>query len=441
MLHRFSAGVITSFVVVLLLRMAGLSSAALATAQLLDWQDMPLFTLLSKPDPAAQEIIQKYLQSWSAKGAVTRHQGIWIQSGMTKLADNRGAEPLPAASLTKIATTLASLEKWGPAHQFETLVSATGPIKDGVLQGDLVITGGGDPLFVWEEGIALGNTLNQLGIRRVTGSLVINGDFYMNYEKNPVIAGQQLQQGFNSSSWTQRGFLFRYSIMPKGTPKPQVAIARGVKVATFPIPKKYLLLRHQSLPLAQILKEMNIHSNNDMAEMLTKSLGGPQVRNQLVAKSTDVPLDEIQLVNGSGLGVENQMSPRAVCALFIEVERFLKPYKLTIADVFPVSGQDKLGTMYGRHMPVGTTIKTGTLNNVSALAGVMPTRDRGLVWFAIMNRGSDVFDFRKQQDELLTSLSQKWGTLPTAYASTTSAPPLLGDPKRNEKISGIQIRV
>lgn len=441
MLHRFSAGVITSFVVVLLLRIAGLSSATLTTAQLLDWQDMPLFTLLSKPDPAAQEIIRQYLQTWSAKGAVARHQGIWIQSGMTKLAENRGEVPLPGASLTKIATTLASLEKWGPSHQFETLVSATGPIKNGVLQGDLVITGGGDPFFVWEEAIALGNSLNQLGIRRVTGSLVVNGDFYVNYQENPALAGQILQQGLNSRSWTPRGFTFRYNLMPKGTPKPQVAIARGVKVASIATPKKYLLLRHRSISLAQILKEMNVHSNNEMAEMLTKSLGGTQVRNQLVAKSANVPLDEIQLVNGSGLGLENKISPRAVCILLMEVERFLQPYKLTIADVFPVSGPDKLGTMYGRHMPLGTTIKTGTLNNVSALAGVMPTRDRGLVWFAIMNRGGDVLEFRKQQDQLLTSLTQKWGISPTTYANTTQSPPLLGDPKRNEKISGIQTKV
>jgi len=40
-----------------------------------------------------------------------------------------------------------------------------------VLQGDLIITGSGDPFLVWEEVIALGNSLNQLGIKRVTGNL------------------------------------------------------------------------------------------------------------------------------------------------------------------------------------------------------------------------------------------------------------------------------
>jgi len=43
--------------------------------------------------------------------------------------------------------------------------------------------------FVWEE-IALGNSLNQLGIKRVTGNLVITSNFAMNYKFNPSVAGQ-----------------------------------------------------------------------------------------------------------------------------------------------------------------------------------------------------------------------------------------------------------
>jgi len=59
----------------------------------------------------------------------------------------------------------------------------------------------------------------------------------------------------------------------QGTPRPRVVISGSVQVATLPVPKQILLLRHQSLPLAQIIKEMNIYSNNEMAEMLAQSLG------------------------------------------------------------------------------------------------------------------------------------------------------------------------
>lgn len=441
MLQRFGAGLIASGIAALLFKIVGLQAATPNTAQLLAWQKMPLFTLSNLPDPAAEAIVRQYLQDLSVKGAVARHQGIWIQSETTVIAKHQEQVPLPAASLTKIATTLAALHQWGPDHQFETLVSATGPVKNGVLQGDLVITGGGDPLFIWDEAIALGNSLNRMGIRRVNGNLVIVGDFSLNYEENPVVSAQLLRQAFNPQQWT-RNFSYRYNLMPKGTPKPQIAIAGGVKVTANPLSKTTsLLIRHKSVPLTHILKEMNIQSNNQMADMLTQSLGGAEVRSNLAAKSANISLDELQLINGSGLGVENMISPRAASAMLMAVDRFLQPYKLSIMDVFPVSGLDKAGTMWGRHIPLGTAIKTGTLRDVSALAGVMPTRDRGLVWFAIINRGSDVYGFRQQQDELLQRLSQQWGTLPTLQSITPSTPSILGDSKRNEIVSGARIKV
>jgi len=436
MLQRFSAGLIASGLVALLLNFLGMQATTLETAQQLGWQNMPLFALQKEPDAAAEAIMRQSLKAWSTKGA-TVAQGVWIQSGIRILANHQGTVPLPAASLTKIATTLAALDKWGFAHQFETLVSATGPVKNGVLQGDLVITGTGDPFFVWEEAIALGNSLNQMGIRQVAGSLIIGDGFYMNYEVNSTTAGQLLLQALNSSLWTPE-IEGQYSGLPPKTPKPQVAIAGGLKVATIPIPKKLLLVRHRSLPLTQILKEMNIYSNNEMAEILALNLGGAQVTAKLAAESADVPLEEIQLVNGSGLGVENRISPHAVCAMLTTLDRLLQPHNLGVEDIFPVAGREHRGTMQARKLPIGTAIKTGTLNEVSALAGKMPTRDWGQVWFAIINGGGDVEGFRVQQDELLGRLSQQWGTPPTLNISTKEFMPFLGDPRRNEKISGIQ---
>lgn len=439
MLQRLGAGLFASAAFALLLKYVSMPSAALQKAQELQWLTMPMFALQKDPDPLAEGTMRQFLQAWGTKGG-TAAQGVWIQSGLSILANYQGNVPLPAASLTKIATTLASLEKWGPEHRFATLVSATGPIKNGVLQGDLVVSGSGDPFFVWEEAIALGNSLNQMGIRRVTGSLVIADAFYMNYEVNPNIAGQRLLQALNSSTWSPE-IVGQYSMMPPKTPKPQIAIAGGLKVATVPIPKTILLLRHNSLPLTQILKEMNIYSNNEMAEILARNLGGPQITAQIAAESADIPQGEINMVNGSGLGVENRISPRAICAMLTTVDRFLQSHNLSVDDIFPVAGREHRGTMQARKLPLGTAIKTGTLNTVSALAGRMPTRDRGQVWFSIINWGGDVEGFRVQQDELLARLSQGWGTSPTVKVSPSSEDAFLGDPKRIEKIPGLQTRL
>jgi D-alanyl-D-alanine carboxypeptidase/D-alanyl-D-alanine-endopeptidase (penicillin-binding protein 4) len=82
-------------------------------------------------------------------------------------------------------------------------------------------------------------------------------------------------------------------------------------------------------------------------------------------------------------------------------------------------------------------MKTGTLSDVSALAGVVPTRDRGLVWFAIINRGYNVPSFRTEQDQLLQHLVKQLQvytgvpTVLTPHSPKNSLPPL-GSPSRNE---------
>lgn len=431
MLQLFGSGLIS-----LLFDMAGVHAKPVDALDLLALQSSPGLVLARDPNPAAAITVQQYLKELEALKLVGADQGVWIQSGPVLLANHQGEVPLPAASLTKIATSLAALKTWGPDHQFETLISATGPVRDGVLQGDLVITGSGDPFFIWEEAIALGNSLNQLGINRVTGNLVISGNFAMNYKFNPALSGELLKQGLDAKLWPSVAQAIFLKNFPQGTPRPQVVISGSVQVAPFPVPKQILLMRHRSLPLAQILKEMNIYSNNEMAEILAQSLGGAQVVQQLAATLARVPQSSIHLVNGSGLGVENRISPRAVCAMFGAIQRQLLPYQLSVADLFAVAGRDRRGTLAPRHVPPATVVKTGTLRDVSALAGVMPTRDRGLVWFAIINRGTDVERFRAGQDQLLQRLLQHWRVAPLLPAVTPhvrgSTPTQLGAASRNE---------
>ncbi|MCC5618010.1 D-alanyl-D-alanine carboxypeptidase [Nostoc sp. CHAB 5836] len=435
MLELLGSGLVS-----LWLEMAGVQIKPLDALDALTWQSSPGLVLAPDPNPAGATTVQEYLKKLVTSKVVGQNlaesQGIWMQSGPMLMANHQGTTPLPAASLTKIATSLVALKTWGPDHQFDTLVSITGPVVNGVVQGDLVITGGGDPLFVWEEAIALGNTLNKIGIKQVKGNLIITGSFAMNFQRQPMLAGLMLKQALNRATWS-RPATYTHSIMAKGTPKPQVVIAGAVKVAAQPNPQQFLLLRHRSLPLKQLIKEMNVYSNNDMAEMLAESVGGATVVRSTAANLARVPQVEIQLINGSGLGPENRISPRAACAMLMAIQGEAAAHKLNLADLFPMSGFDHRGTMHDRHIPLATVIKTGTLRDVSALAGVMPTRDRGLVWFAIINRGTNVSGLRTGQDQLLQSVIKQLQlplTVPTALTphSAINSLPQLGAARRNE---------
>jgi serine-type D-Ala-D-Ala carboxypeptidase/endopeptidase (penicillin-binding protein 4) len=409
------------------------SNHTLQPLELLTWENTAIFTLPTSNDRdhrLNEKIIKTYLQNLTSQGINSNLQGIWLQSDWVTPVSNQGKTLLPAASLTKIATTLAALNTWGANHQFITDIYTTGEIKNGIIVGDLIVTGSGDPFFVWEEAIALGNSLNQIGIREVQGDLLVTGKFYMNYQERSLNAGELLKQGLNYQLW-QSEVTQQYLQMPSGTAQPQIAIAGTVKSISKTPSTAKLLLRHQSLPLAEILRQMNIYSNNKMAQMLADLLGGATEVAKVSAEIANFPLGEIQLNNGSGLGEENRISPRAVCQMLMAIDKSLQEHFLSISDLFPTAGKDIVGTVRDRGLPPSTTIKTGTLDNVSALAGVIPTSDRGKVYFSIINYGRQVEYFRQQQDQLLNELVQAWQLLPHNFHLAQRNNWTLGDPRRN----------
>lgn len=380
-----------------------------------NWLDAAWVTSLGQPtlalEPTAMAIVQQHVDGVGAVGMSTASQGVWVQTEDQILAEHQGQELLSAASLTKIPTTLVALATWKPDHQFTTLISATGPIQDGVLQGDLVIQAGGDPFFVWEEAIALGNALEQVGIQQIDGDLLVTENFVMNFQSDPTVSGNLLKRGINADLWNAEAAT-QYQTLPTNTPQPRITVNGVVRVLSLAEAANLSaqpIVRHQSLPMVDILRAMNIYSNNLMADMMANSVGGAAVVANKAAQLAGFPPEEIHLINGSGLGDENRISPRAVGAMLIAIQHYVQPYQLTVADLFPVIGRDR-GTLGGRNLPVGAAVKTGTLNNVSALAGVISTRDRGLVWFSIINVGTADLDFlHDQQDLLVQQLVQDWG--------------------------------
>ncbi len=437
MWELFSYGVIH-----LWLEMAGIQNIGQNTVAILKWQSgIPELILPENSDKTLTLEVDEYLEGLKTKGLLTADtQSIWIQSELRSLNSHEGTAPFPGASLIKIATSLAALETWGAQHQFETLISITGPITDGILQGDLVINGGSDPYFVWEEAIALGNAIQKWGINQVRGNLVMVGNFWMNNRYNNVATGKLLQEGINSATWS-RNVRSIYKRMPAGTLMPKVAIAGSV-ISQKSVSHKIPIIRHKSLPLVHILKTMNVESNNDLAETLAKKLGGAKVVQRKAAWSAGVPEAEIKLVNGSGLGVENKISPRAATAMFVAIQRYLQTSPWVIADLFPVSGYDT-GTLtdQSRTIPQGAVVKTGTLNDVVALTGVFPTREHGLVWFTTINRSPYWEETRVEQDRFLQQLVDRWGatTPPRAIIPKINGDRLgLGDSKRNHVLQNIK---
>jgi D-alanyl-D-alanine carboxypeptidase/D-alanyl-D-alanine-endopeptidase (penicillin-binding protein 4) len=94
------------------------------------------------------------------------------------LVSHNASVPRNPASTMKVVTTYAALELLGPAYSWRTRAWAAGPVKNLVLDGNLVLEGGGDPFMTADRWWGFVNALRQLGIERITGDVVIDNTYF-----------------------------------------------------------------------------------------------------------------------------------------------------------------------------------------------------------------------------------------------------------------------
>lgn len=99
-----------------------------------------------------------YVLADTARGAVLERRN----------ADER----LIPASVAKAPTALYALDALGPDFTFKTRVTATGPIANGVLKGDLYLVGGGDPALDSKDLRSLARQLKAAGLKKVEGRFI-----------------------------------------------------------------------------------------------------------------------------------------------------------------------------------------------------------------------------------------------------------------------------
>jgi len=104
---------------------------------------------------------------------------LWVDLTHPKIlfAKNDQLRLIPA-SVTKLFIAASALTHWGARHTFSTQVYIRGNIKDGVLNGDLVFYGLGDPELTNEKIWSFINNLQLLGLKKINGNLVINTSYF-----------------------------------------------------------------------------------------------------------------------------------------------------------------------------------------------------------------------------------------------------------------------
>lgn len=334
-----------------------------------------------------------------------------------QLAAMNGDKPYTPGSVVKLLTALAALQILGDNYTFTTEVR--GVVDNGVVQGDLVFIGGGDPVLVRRDYLAsekypttsptylenLADSIVNAGVRSVLGNIVVDDSRY-DAERYPPSWSSDIR-GVEAGPL---GALMVSDGSPLGaaTKPDNPAIAagrdlramlrlRGVNVGDSVLPATQatnlpVIASISSAPLANIVSEMLVNSDNNTAELLVKeisyftktggttSAGVAQVID--VATKAGIPMTGVSIVDGSGLSRDDTVTCDALQTILVTQAAKFAPLLAvagetgTIAQVFashPVKGKMRA--------------KTGTLSGVKSLAGYVSLDGvDGPVFSLIMNR-------------------------------------------------------
>ncbi|MEM9331095.1 MAG: D-alanyl-D-alanine carboxypeptidase [Pseudomonadota bacterium] len=336
------------------------------------------------------------------------------ESGKTLVSQNANKAFVPA-SVVKVVTAWLALDELGGEYRFETRFYMD---TDRVLY----VRGGGDPFLVSEEFALIAPKLLERSGKKAFSAMVLDTDYYPTEMKIPGIKhndeaynalNSALAANFNTIHAIRKGNSVRSA--EKQTPITPLAISqfkkRGPKgrgrislaqqdpslspkyagellaefirklggevrgsitIGKVPQNLQPFYVHRQSRPLSEIVSQMLIGSNNYIANQIFLEVGASKLGSPVsINKSLNVLTERLQkhgltdgimLVEGSGISRDNRVTASGLVKL---LEQF--------APHATLMKRTKRGSRY----------KTGTLDDVSTLAGFARTTKSGFVRFVI----------------------------------------------------------
>jgi len=392
---------------------------------------------------------------------------------------NAGKLMMPGSAM-KIVTTAAAAERLGWDHRFETRVVTSAPIESGVLRGDLIIVGGGDPGIserADQPGAmrAMARQVREAGITRIEGGVIGHDDLFddqalgegwtldnlpygysapvsalmynegsvdlviragaaegdpVSIEVQPEGSGLQIDNRLitvpetgtgaltlhrlpGSSRVTVQGQIpakaapfvrtasvdnattffaaaFRHALLAEGVQVTGDAVDIDDFVSKPDVTEARPIATRMSLPLSELATSMMRVSQNQYAEMLLKSIGGRRTVQEILT-GWGLPGDSYIVADGSGLSRYNYVTSDAIVGILQKMHAD-PTHASAFSQTLPVAGRD--GTLSRRLAGTAAAgkvrAKTGTVDNVRAIAGYVETADADILVFSIIANNFNV---------------------------------------------------
>ncbi len=374
-------------------------------------------------------------------------------AGDTLYSRNAGKLFMPASN-QKLLTGAVALAQLGTDYRFTTRFAANGVVRDGTIEGDLVVLGGGDPTFsdsLWggdhrNAFRAIADSLAAHGVRRITGSLVrgpspftdgpcgygweaddLDEPFGACVEDLVVNEGMRRVLRLRTAGDTatnavairnpQRAFL---AALADALVERAIVVSGGMDSARVVADSGLVpVFTMQSPPLPVVVARMMKPSQNQVAELLFKTIGRERggagradsarrvVERQLVAWGADTAGFAVR--DGSGVSRHDYLTPETIIRVLDAMQR--GPAAGAWRESLPIAGVD--GTlsarMRGTAAEGNVRAKTGTVDKARSLSGYVTTADGRTLMFSFLCNNFTVpnREVERVQDTILSMLAAR----------------------------------
>lgn len=386
----------------------------------------------------------------------------------TVLAEQNGQRAFIPASVMKMPAALAILDSLGPEHRFTTRLMATGPLTDGgVLDGDLLLVGGGDPMLDTPALEGMAKALAAAGVTAVAGRFLYDDGALpgraMIEDRQPPDASYNPGLGGLSLDFNRFKVLWNEG-KPAGAEIPldplPVALAAAPALneawlpvrepgrftarvfqwlaarhgVTLPLPEQAAapteareLVRHDGPPVADALRRALVFSNNMATETLALAAAAKALKRPATLEETGAWLTErtkadtpgadwtaFAMPNGSGLTDQARMTPRQCAAIALRTAKGEIAGTATVDMLPPLSLQPFAAADQRAGARAPLRAKTGTISYARGLAGTLTTQAGREVAFCIMTDDQEqraVYDavpFDQRADDTIRRPAKEW---------------------------------
>ncbi|MBD5203931.1 MAG: hypothetical protein HDS82_03530 [Bacteroidales bacterium] len=315
-----------------------------------------------------------------------------LSDGKTLCSHNE-KKPLVPASIMKAVTIATLLEKCGPDWRYRTRICTTGSLRDGVLEGNIVVEGCGDPSVNSTSGPdspdivqSIVDALQEKDVRKIKGKIIVDCSYFPAPAVPPSWAKGDLAHYYGTGC---HGFNFENNAVGKSavsdpsakfrTRLSSALAAAGIELCGQEISdgkRREQLTLHLSAPIDEIMRSCMMRSDNLFAEAFLRTYAALNdcpatpsegARLELAYwKKRGLPTEGVNIVDGSGLSRSDRMT-----ALFMGKMLTDMSDDEVYASFFPLAGQEGTLKKFLAGTPLDSYIamKTGSMNGIQCYAG------------------------------------------------------------------------